>query len=447
MPISALPLETIRLLGSPLVITTPVSLVKELIENSIDAGATSVEVLISPDTVETVEIRDNGRGIHPTDFDSLGRRGHTSKLRTFDEVKTIGGRTLGFRGEALASANVLAKVVITTRTSGEPVAAKLHLLDTGGIAKQELASAPVGTTVRISGLFHQLPVRRQNAIKEAAKTIPKVKELLQSHALARLDIKYSFKVLGRPKLSWSYNPGKQITVREAVLRVFGPDIASQCVEVTAPKVAVVPEVPLSPDPQQTAEYVIETFLPRPNADLMRISKRAFVYIDSRPISASKGSAKKLVSMFRTHLNRKSIPENSISHVKDPFIRINIRCSSGSYDPNIEPSKDDVLFVDERLLLDTFETLLLDAHPAPPDCPNVTRVEGGLEQGLHNAEERSVVPTCEGLSKPTKSKIGQEATHDSSSMQPSTSALNMQSKLGPRISCTLAEQTQIKFQVS
>ncbi|KAI5466728.1 histidine kinase-like ATPase, partial [Mariannaea sp. PMI_226] len=102
MAIAALPLATSRLLGSSTVVTNPTSLVKELVENSIDAGANSIEVLISQNTVDKVQVKDNGCGISLDDLNLLGRRAHTSKLRTFDELETKAGDTLGFRGEALA---------------------------------------------------------------------------------------------------------------------------------------------------------------------------------------------------------------------------------------------------------------------------------------------------------------------------------------------------------
>src|SRR4051812_39238226 len=118
MAITALPDSTIHLLGSSQVLTTPTSLVKELVDNALDAKATSVDILISPNTIDKIEVRDNGHGIPQADLDSLGRRGHTSKLRSFDELKSIGGVSLGFRGEALASAVQLGSVSVTTRTEG-----------------------------------------------------------------------------------------------------------------------------------------------------------------------------------------------------------------------------------------------------------------------------------------------------------------------------------------
>lgn len=453
MPISPLPTATVRLLGSPLAIATPLSVVKELVENAIDAEATSVEVVISPNTVDSVEVRDNGRGINQNDFDALGRRGHTSKLTTFDELKIVGGRSLGFRGEALASANDLAKVTITTRTSGETVATRLHLSDTGGVAKQEQASAPVGTAVKVSGLFSKLPVRRQTAIKEASKTIPKIKELLQSYALARLDIRYLFKVLGRPKLSWSYTPGKVATVREAVLRVYGHDLASQCVEVTVPEAEGIQNATMtagssSPSAirQYTTEYVIKAFLPRHEANLKLISKRAFISVDSRPVSPFRGAGKKLISMFRTHFNERSISTNPNRHLKDPFIRIDIQCSPGSYDPNVEPSKDNVLFVDEHLLLDRFEALLRCAYPPFRRSVDPSRDEDGPDDLVEEGPETDTISTCEAGT--TSTVLGSSlGTVDCPRKQNALTLQASEEYIQLDRPVSLTEQAQINLQVS
>ncbi|KAB5580786.1 histidine kinase-like ATPase, partial [Coniochaeta sp. 2T2.1] len=153
MPISALPQETVRLLGSPLVYSSPVSVVKELVDNALDARATSVEVLISADTVDSVEVRDNGHGIHPVDFNTLGHRGCTSKLRTFEDIQTVGGVTLGFRGDALASATTVGTLSIVTRTAGEPTASRLLFSEKGGVGKIERVSGPVGTAVKVTQIF------------------------------------------------------------------------------------------------------------------------------------------------------------------------------------------------------------------------------------------------------------------------------------------------------
>ncbi len=140
MTIAALPLSTLRQLDSIVNISSAVVAVKELLDNAIDSGATLVEVLVSANTVSKIEVRDNGYGIHPDDFDSLGKRGHTSKLRAFSELETLGGSSLGFRGMALASINAVAGVTITTRIAGEPAATSIKLAVGGGVLEQRQTS-------------------------------------------------------------------------------------------------------------------------------------------------------------------------------------------------------------------------------------------------------------------------------------------------------------------
>ncbi|KAI8298085.1 PMS1 protein-like protein 1 [Colletotrichum sp. SAR11_59] len=230
MPITRLPLTTVRRLGSSVVIVTPVSLVKELVDNSIDAGATSIEIIVSANAVDKIQVRDNGHGIDSEDFDALGRRSHTSKLRTFEELQSKGGQTLGFRGDALASTNTMSKLTITTRTAEDPAANLLTLNPNGGgILAQKPVASPVGTTVDASDIFAGFPVRRQQAIKDSKKAHSQIKELLFTYALTRPRIRLSLKIQSNHKLSWSYAPTVGADVREAVLQVFGNELVSQCV--------------------------------------------------------------------------------------------------------------------------------------------------------------------------------------------------------------------------
>ena len=123
MSIQALPQNTIRTLGATLTITDPTSLVKELIDNALDANATSLFVEISANTLDVVQVRDGGHGVAPQDRDLIARRYCTSKIRSLDDLKGIGGTSLGFRGEALAAAAELSgEMIVTTRVDGEQVA-------------------------------------------------------------------------------------------------------------------------------------------------------------------------------------------------------------------------------------------------------------------------------------------------------------------------------------
>lgn len=373
MPISPLPGGTVRRLGPSLVITSPVALLKELLDNAIDSGATSIEVLVSPNTVDRVEVRDNGHGINPDDLDSLGRPGHTSKLRSFDELSGLGGSSLGFRGSALASANALGEVSLTTRVSTERVATVISLAKGGGIGTQRHASAPVGTSICVTAIFSRLPVRAQVAVKEAPKNLTKMKQLLLSHALTRPWIRLRFTVLKTPNLAWSYAPTQNGGVKEAAMQLFGTELASQCIFETFPNAAGSGQTSTSrsdldsSDKEGVVGPVFEALLPIPGADLRKLVKGVYLSVDSRPVSPTLGTSRKLLSTFRKRLGDHFARGHSQNLPRDPFIRLNIRCPPGSYDVNVEPSKDDVLFSDEQLVLGRFESFLSSIYFTSEPC--------------------------------------------------------------------------------
>lgn len=356
MPIAALSDETKQLLGSTSTITTPVSLVKELLDNAIDANATTIEVLISHNTVDKIEVRDNGAGIHPEDYSFLGRRGYTSKLKTFDDLQSLDG-TLGFRGEALSSANTLGKITITTKTESDSVAAVLHIdSKDGGILKQDQIAAPVGTTVCVSQLFHEVPVRRQMALKEAKKAIEKIKSLFFSYVMARPQIKMIFKVYKHPALGWSYSPRPSTSLKEAVFQTLGKEAASRCFE---KKIRLGGSLEDSTDAGDSFEgpFVFEVVLWKPEAEFLRFPKHRYFSIDGRPVTGGKGTMKKLMSIYIKYLGDSlHSPPTDSKVLSDAFIRVNIDCPRGSYDVTIEPAKDDLLFENENSLIKHFEAL-------------------------------------------------------------------------------------------
>jgi DNA mismatch repair ATPase MutL len=136
MPIVALPDSTVRAIGSSLVLNDACSVVKELVDNALDAIATSVTVEISLDALDIIQVKDNGQGIGVEDRQLICKRGCTSKIRTFEDLDKLGGSFLGFRGEALASVAELSEAVaLTTRVGGEVVGTTLKFGRDGSLQK------------------------------------------------------------------------------------------------------------------------------------------------------------------------------------------------------------------------------------------------------------------------------------------------------------------------
>ena len=356
MAIQALPSSTTRILGSCQALTTPSSLVKELIDNAIDAKATSIDVIISANTVDKIEVHDNGHGIAQEDLDSLGRHGHTSKLRSFEELRTIGSSCLGFRGEALASAVSLGSVTVTTRAEGEPVAFVVKLKATGGLSSKSSISHPIGTTICVSNFLSTLPVRRQTSITDASKTISKIKSIIQSYALARLQVRFALKIAKTGKGNWSYIPHPKGHIKEAVIQVAGKDIAKQCIEIGSQCEDDVSAFDVNENGATVSPFIrIRAFLPSPDSNFSKLKGGYYASVDSRPVSCARGTLKKVVSSYKQHI-RAFASKTSKEAPKDPFIYLRITCPIGSYDPNIEPAKDDVLFEDEDAILSSADKL-------------------------------------------------------------------------------------------
>ncbi|KAI0523813.1 hypothetical protein F5B22DRAFT_592123 [Xylaria bambusicola] len=369
--ISPLADSTAQLIGAHAVVVSPTTVVKELLDNAIDAKATSIEILISPDTTSRIEVRDNGLGIHPDDFDSLGRHGHTSKLRKIEELATLAGKSLGFRGEALASINSVATVTITTKASSEPIAATFQLTpNEGGALAQKPSSAPVGTTVNVINLFSRQPVRQRVAVREAKKSLDQIQELLRSYIMARPQLRIIFKILHTPAKVWSYSSNCNVTVIEAALQLFGVEVASNCLLKTFQSSH---EKNGESSCQNLSEsttngFLLEVLLANPEANLQNVPKRHYCSIDGRPLNVSRGVAKRLLRIYLEHLKRSTL----VKDISDCFIRLDLRFLSGSYDANVEPSKDDVLISNEQAVADAFRHLCSEVYK-----PTATDKQGSL----------------------------------------------------------------------
>lgn len=361
MSIHELPKAAVRIIGSSQTLSDPASVVKELIDNAIDARASSVFVEISANALDVIQVRDTGHGVAPNDRPLVARRYCTSKIRNEKDLTTIGGSYLGFRGEALSSAaEMSAAITITTRIEGEDIATAINIASNGKISAQEPASHPVGTTVRVTDFLSKYPVRKQIALKCSMKTIGKIKQILQTYAFARPTTRLSLRVMKAKsdRDNWTYAPKAGMDMEETAMKVLGKACASQCAwyEVTS------------------KGFQIHAFVPRSNAEASKIGGIGqYLSVDGRPVSANRGLFKQIVKSFKADL-QKVVVEAAL--IKEPFMYMAISCPEGSYDPNIEPAKDDVLFEDADAVLAAVQNLLDSAYP----------VVQQLQQSLH-------VPSC------------------------------------------------------
>ncbi|KAG2001785.1 hypothetical protein GB937_009942 [Aspergillus fischeri] len=313
MPITALPQTTVRAIGSTSVISDPCSIVKELLENSLDAHATAIFIEISQNTVDVIQVKDNGHGIPSEDHPFVCRRAFTSKIATVEDLRKLGGKSLGFRGEALASAaEVCGGVTVTTRVEADPV----------------------GFCIKYG----------------------------RNGELIRLSLKV-LKAAGE-KANWVYAPGKNASLMDAALKVAGTEAASACVTKQWPCGSESDEESGSGN---DSSFQLMALLADPGSDFSKVNNAGqFFSVDGRPLSASRGIGQEISKLYKTYLRAAASRSGGLPNISDPFLCLQIRCPEACYDVNVEPAKDDVLFENQRDLLSLAEELFKDVYGETPD---------------------------------------------------------------------------------
>ena len=205
--------DTIQKIAAGEVIERPVSVVKELIENAIDAGADSISVEISKGGKDYIRVTDNGSGIGAEDFETAFLRHATSKIQNFEDLYRI--HSLGFRGEALASIIAVARVTARSRTEEERLATELTFENSKRISKKQIAMA-VGTEMVVEDLFYNVPVRKRFLKTDAAEG-NRISSLLYSLAVG--NPKISFHFIKDDKLV--FQTRKERSFNENLMLLFG----------------------------------------------------------------------------------------------------------------------------------------------------------------------------------------------------------------------------------
>ena len=229
MPIRLLPPELTAMIAAGEVVERPASVVKELLENALDAGARSIAVEIEAAGTRRIRVTDDGRGIPSGEITLALERHATSKLAQAEDLEHL--TTLGFRGEALASIASIARVTLASRSADEGKGAQVHVEGGRGGAVQPVG-APPGTTVTVEDLFFAVPARLK-FLKSDLTERRQIELVVSRYALAYPQVRFALDVGGRPALRSSGSGDR----REALASVFGLDEARQMLELQPPPVA------------------------------------------------------------------------------------------------------------------------------------------------------------------------------------------------------------------
>ena len=219
--IKALEGRTVHQIQSGQVIVDLCSVVKELVENSLDAQATSIEVRFKNNGLDSIEVQDNGVGISSENYETIALKHYTSKLSSYDDLSSL--QTFGFRGEALSSLCALSKFhVITARADEAPKGTKLDFEMSGKLKGTHVVASQRGTTVAVEDLFMNLPVRRRELEKNIKREYGKVLGILQAYACISTQARISVSnVMARGKKATVFATKSNQSTRENIANVFG----------------------------------------------------------------------------------------------------------------------------------------------------------------------------------------------------------------------------------
>ena len=305
------------------VVERPASVVKELVENAMDAGATAVRVEIRRGGMGLIRVSDDGCGIAPVELPTAFLRHATSKLRSAEDLGSIG--TLGFRGEALAAIAAVSRVEILTRPKGAQSGASLHL--EGGVpGPVEEAGAPDGTTVTVRDLFYNTPARLKFMKKDSAETAA-VAGLLQHLAMSHPDISFQLIKDGAEAL---HTPGDG-KLESAIYAALGREFARSLLAVEG----------------RGGEVAVEGYVTMPLQSRGSRSMQVF-FVNGRFIKSQLLTAA-LEEGYR----------NQIMKGKFPGCVLSVTLPVTAVDVNVHPAKTTVKFAREKEVFDAVYHTVLD----------------------------------------------------------------------------------------
>lgn len=222
MPIQVLDQSTINKIAAGEVIERPSSVVKELVENAIDAGATAITIEIKEGGISFIRITDNGSGIAPEEIKLAFLRHSTSKIKSIEDLMNVS--SLGFRGEALSSIAAVSQIELVTKTADSFTGIR-YVIEGGKEVSFEEVGAPDGTTFMIRNLFFNTPVRRK-FLKTAATEAGYINALLEHLSLSHPDISFRFISNNQNRLHTSGN----MNLKDIIYSVYGRDITKNLIE-------------------------------------------------------------------------------------------------------------------------------------------------------------------------------------------------------------------------
>lgn len=366
--IAVLEKSTIDKIAAGEVVERPSSVVKELVENAIDAGASAITVEIKDGGKSYIRITDNGCGIPEDELSVAFMRHSTSKLRDASELADI--HTLGFRGEALSSISAVSRVEMITKPADTLMGVR-YVIEGSKEVSLDKIGAPDGTTIMVYQLFFNTPARKK-FLKTDTTEASYISELMERLALSHPDISFCFISNKKEKIHTSGNGN----LMDTIYQIYGRQIASNLLTVE----------------KETDLLKVSGFIGNSNVARGNRSLENF-YINGRYI--------------KSPLLSKSVEEGYVGYLMQhqyPFCVLMITTKEASVDVNVHPTKQEVRFDDEMAIADIFKSLIFERLHQREDIAEVTLDENVQAAPLRKTTENDATDpgsesmTCEPESK-------------------------------------------------
>ena len=316
--------ETINKIAAGEVIENPKSIVKELVENSIDAGADEITIEIKNGGKSFIRVTDNGKGIEKDQVENAFKRHCTSKISSSDDLNSL--FTLGFRGEALASIAAVSKVEVITRTNDDIYGIKMTI-EGGKIISKEDIGCPVGTTISVTDLFYNVPARKK-FLKSDISESSNINEIVVSLALSKENI--SFKYINNNNVA--YRTPKTNNLLNTISSLYEKDLYNSLLKID-----------YKSDIISITGYTTNLNYYRGNR------KQQIVFVNGRVIKHRR------MSYFIEEAYNTLLPKN-----KYPACFIKIEIAPALVDVNVHPAKTEVRFQNEEMVLNEIKNAVYSA---------------------------------------------------------------------------------------
>ncbi|KAL4974809.1 hypothetical protein BDW66DRAFT_167547 [Aspergillus desertorum] len=343
--IKAIEARSVHQIQSGQVIVDLNSVIKELVENSLDAGATSIEVRFRNNGLDLIEVQDNGSGIAPENYENVALKHYTSKLSSYDDLLRL--RTFGFRGEALASLCALSEFRITTaQVNQAPRAVRLEFEESGKVKKTQVVAGQKGTTASVESLFRKLPVRRRELEKNIKREYGKALNLLHAYACISTGVRFSVKNTQAKKTAVVFTTNGNQTTKENIANVYGAKTLLALMPLDlelefGPSVAG-----RKPTGDETNRIQVRGHISRPVfGEGRQTPDRQMFFVNSRPCALPQ-IAKAFNEVYK-----------SFNVAQSPFVFADFHMDTNAYDVNVSPDKRTILLHDAGALIESLKQSL------------------------------------------------------------------------------------------